>query len=59
MKIAIVDDDIKMYNELKGYLTLALNSSAEYYYFKNGEDFLTDGKPAPSTLLLWIYLWTI
>ena len=40
MKIAIVDDDIKMYNELKGYLTLALNSSAEYYYFKNGEDFL-------------------
>lgn len=40
MKIAIVDDDIKLYERLKSYLDELLGSSAEITYFKSGEDFL-------------------
>ena len=40
MKIAIVDDDIRMYECLQTYLYELLGSSAECIYFPSGEDFL-------------------
>lgn len=40
MKIAIVDDDLKMFERMKGYLNEALGGSAELAYYENGETFL-------------------
>ena len=40
MKIAIVEDDIRMYECLKTYLYELLASSAECIYFPSGENFL-------------------
>ena len=40
MKIAIVDDDIQMYNQLKSYLNETLGTVCSIEYFKSGEDFL-------------------
>ena len=40
MRIAIVDDDIRMYECLQTYFGELLGSSAELTYFKSGEDFL-------------------
>lgn len=40
MRIAIVDDDIRMYECLQTYLYELLGSSAECIYFPSGEDFL-------------------
>lgn len=40
MKIAIVEDDLQMYERLQTYLSELLGSSAECIYFPNGESFL-------------------
>ena len=45
MKIAIVDDDIRIYEDLKSYLDEFLGNSAEFSYFPSGEAFLKEWKP--------------
>ena len=40
MKIAIVEDDLQMYERLQIYLSELLGSSAECIYFPSGEIFL-------------------
>lgn len=40
MKIAIVEDDLQVYERLQTYLSELLGSSAEYIYFPSGEIFL-------------------
>lgn len=40
MRIAIVDDDIQMYERLKTYFNELLGSAAELTYFPSGEEFL-------------------
>ncbi len=44
MKIAIVDDDIQMYDRLNTYLTELLGDSSEVVYFDSGEAFLNAPK---------------
>ena len=40
MRIAIVDDDIGVYEDLKTYIDGFLGNSAEFFYFPSGEAFL-------------------
>lgn len=40
LRIAIVDDDIGVYEDLKAYIDGFLGNSAEFSYFPNGEAFL-------------------
>ena len=52
MRIAIVDDDIRMYECLQTYLGELLGSSAELTYFKSGEDFLRTWQPDAFELIV-------
>lgn len=45
MRIAIVDDDIRIYEDLKSYLDEFLGNSADFSYFASGEVFLKEWKP--------------
>lgn len=52
MRIAIVDDDIRMYEQLKSYFDELLGSSAELTYFPSGEDFLHSWQPGTFELIV-------
>ena len=52
MRIAIVDDDIRMYECLQTYFGELLGSSAELTYFKSGEDFLRTWQPDAFELIV-------
>lgn len=52
MKIAIVEDDIQMYERLQAYLYELLSSSAECMYFPNGEIFLKTWHPEAFELVI-------
>lgn len=52
MRIAIVDDDIRMYECLQTYFGELLGSSAELTYFKSGEDFLRVWQPNAFELIV-------
>ena len=52
MRIAIVDDDIRMYECLQTYFGELLGSSAELTYFKSGEDFLRAWQPDAFELIV-------
>lgn len=50
MKIAIVDDDLKMFERMQAYLKEALGGSAELAYFSSGEAFCRRGSREP---MIW------
>lgn len=52
MKIAIVEDDIQMYEHLQTCLYELLGSSAEYIYFPSGEFFLQTWQPGTFELII-------
>jgi len=52
LRIAIVDDDIRMYECLQTYFGELLGSSAELTYFKSGEDFLRAWQPDAFELIV-------
>ena len=52
MRIAIVDDDIQMYERLKTYFNELLGSAAELTYFPSGEEFLKVQQPGAFDLIL-------
>ena len=52
MKIAIVDDDIKMYDRLRGFLNDLLGNFARISYFESGEDFLSAWKSGEFDLII-------
>ncbi len=52
MRIAIVDDDIRMYECLQTYFGELLGSSAELTYFKSGEAFLRVWQPNAFELII-------
>ena len=52
MKIAIVEDDMQMYERLQTYLYELLGSSAECVYFPSGEFFLQDWHPGTFELII-------
>ncbi len=52
MKIAIVDDDIQIYERLQTYLEELLGFSAEFCYFPSGEAFLAAWEPERFELII-------
>ena len=52
MKIAIVDDDLKMFERMQAYLKEALGGSAELAYFSSGEAFLQAWQPRAYDLVI-------
>lgn len=52
MKIAIVDDDLKMFERMQAYLKEALGGSAELAYFASGEAFLQAWQPRAYDLVI-------
>lgn len=52
MRIAIVDDDVRMYEQLRAYFEEFLSTSAELAYFPNGEDFLHTWQPGAFDLIV-------
>ncbi len=52
MKIAIVDDDIQMYENLQAYFAELLGSAAKLTYFSSGEDFLKVWQPNSFELIV-------
>ena len=52
MRIAIVDDDIQMYDRLHAYLNELLGDSSEIIGFPSGEEFLFAWKPGAFDLII-------
>lgn len=52
MKIAIVEDDLQVYERLQTYLSELLGSSAEYIYFPSGEIFLKSWRKGAFDLII-------
>ncbi len=52
MRIAIIDDDIQMYELLKSYFQELIGTSAELTYFPNGENFLQIWQPGSFELIV-------
>ncbi len=52
MRIAIVDDDIQIYNRLHAYLNELLGDSSEIIGFPSGEEFLFAWKPGAFDLII-------
>ena len=52
MKIAIVDDDIRMYERLQAYFSELLGAAARLTYFQSGEDFLRVWQPGAFELIV-------
>ena len=52
MRIAIIDDDIRMYEHLQTYLNELLGASAGITYFQNGEAFLQAWQPKAFDLII-------
>ena len=52
LKIAVVDDDIQMYERLQNYFDELLGAAAELIYFPNGETFLDSWQPGMFDLII-------
>lgn len=52
LRIAIVDDDLRIYEQLQAYFGELLGSSAELTYFKSAEDFLQVWQPGAFELIV-------
>lgn len=52
MKIAVVDDDVKMFEQLRAYFEEYLGNSAEFSYFQSGEAFLCSWRAGDFDLVI-------